>query len=102
MSSERENIAARLRYIASDSLDGKSLQRALAETTGAGDGSWRGVMRRLADLIDPTWTCEMQTLNDFGGDVVASICSACGAVIRGDELPSYCPNCGTRVVGSDE
>ena len=50
---ERRDIAAELRYTANDDLGGLSLQKNLAAITKAEDGSWRGVMRRLADLIDP-------------------------------------------------
>lgn len=50
---ERFEIAQELRRTASDSLGSESLQRALARITEAEDTSWRGVMRRLADLIEP-------------------------------------------------
>jgi hypothetical protein len=50
---ERRVIAKKLRYTANDGLYGLSLQKGLAVITEAEDGSWRGVMRRLADLIDP-------------------------------------------------
>ena len=50
---ELHGIASRLRRTANDSLGGESLQRALARITEADDASWRGVMRRIADLIDP-------------------------------------------------
>ena len=104
-SDERREVAARLRRPANDGLDGRSLQRALAEITGAGDGSWRGVMRRIADLIDPT--CEYVPIGDehFG-------CSECGNTVRLDlDVPvlddmlmpfRYCPNCGARVVRCDD
>lgn len=49
---ERREIAKKLRYTANDDLCGLSLQKNLAAITEAEDGSWRGVMRRLADLID--------------------------------------------------
>lgn len=49
----RREIAKKLRYTANDDLCGLSLQKNLAVITKAEDGSWRGVMRRLADLIDP-------------------------------------------------
>lgn len=49
----RGNIARNLRLCASDSLWSDSLQKTLARITGAKDTSWRGVMRRIADLIDP-------------------------------------------------
>ena len=52
-SSDSQAIAAELRRVANDSLNGESLQRALARITGADDSSWRGVMRHLADLIEP-------------------------------------------------
>ena len=101
----RREVAARLRYVASDSLDGESLQRALARVTVSGDASWRGVMRRLADLIDPT--CEFVPIGDdrFG-------CSECGVTVRLDlDAPTFddmampfrhCPSCGARVVRCDE
>lgn len=50
---ERREVAKKLRYTANDDLGGLSLQKNLAAITKAKDGSWRGVMRRLADLIDP-------------------------------------------------
>mgnify|MGYP000151257570 CR=1 FL=1 len=50
---ERREIVKKLRYTANDDLGGLSLQKNLAAITEAEDGSWRGVMRRLADLIDP-------------------------------------------------
>ena len=50
---ERREIVKKLRYTANDDLGGLSLQKNLAAITKAEDGSRRGVMRRLADLIDP-------------------------------------------------
>lgn len=50
---ERREIVKKLRYTANDNLGGLSLQRNLAAITKAKDTSWRGVLRRLADLIDP-------------------------------------------------
>lgn len=50
---ERREVAAKLRRTANDGLGGLSLQRNLAAITEAEDGSWRGVLRRLAELIDP-------------------------------------------------
>lgn len=51
--SERREVAAKLRHAANDDLGGLGLQRNLAAITNAKDTSWRGVMRRLVDLIDP-------------------------------------------------
>ena len=50
---QRREVAAKLRHTANDDPGGLSLQKNLAVITEAEDGSWRGVMRRLADLIDP-------------------------------------------------
>lgn len=47
---ERLRIVEELNRTANDSLGGESLQRALARITGAKDTSWRGVMRRVAEL----------------------------------------------------
>lgn len=47
---ERLRIVEELNRAANDSLGGESLQRALARITGAEDTSWRGVMRRVAEL----------------------------------------------------
>lgn len=47
---ERLRIVEELNRTANDSLGDESLQRALARITGAEDASWRGVMRRVAEL----------------------------------------------------
>nr|DAI73811.1 MAG TPA: hypothetical protein [Caudoviricetes sp.] len=50
---ERSIIATELWNTSLDSLYDESLQRALARITKAQNTSWRGVLRRLAQLIDP-------------------------------------------------
>ena len=50
---ERSIIATELWNTAFDSLYDESLQRALARIIKARNTSWRGVLRRLAQLIDP-------------------------------------------------
>lgn len=50
---ELDEITSRLRRTANDSLGGESLQKTLARITESEDASWRGVMRRIADLIEP-------------------------------------------------
>lgn len=104
-SDERRKVAERLRRRANDDLGGLSFQRSLAKESGASDESWRGVMRHLAGLIDPT--CEIMrpaTPDKFG------VCSACGALVNVRDSvadateslrPHYCPNCGARVVRGD-
>ena len=108
--SECREIAAKLRYVANDDLGGLSLQKNLAAITKAEDGSWRGVMRRLADLIDRP-TCHMEGTSRSGFR-----CSACGEQIppmrifyrdsAGDHwVPmehTRCPMCGAKVVKCDE
>lgn len=86
---DRRTIAAELRRKANDSLDGESLQHALARIAGADDSSWRGVMRRVADLIDPSLTCDI-------------ICEKCGGEWPNDIWFEYCPYCGCRLQGGVE
>lgn len=50
---ERFEIAHELRRTSCDSLGSETLQKALARVTSAKDTSWRGVLRRLAELIEP-------------------------------------------------
>lgn len=50
---ERSIIATELWNTSFDSLYDESLQRVLARITKAKNTSWRGVLRRLAQLIDP-------------------------------------------------
>lgn len=95
-------IAKKLRYVANDDLGGLSLQSNLAAITKAEDGSWRGVMRRLADLIDAPErsTCHlMETDHEYE---VSYRCSACKSVVwldfKGNPRPDYCPKCGAKVV----
>lgn len=100
---ELNEIASRLRRTANDSLGGESLQKALARISVAEDVSWRGVMRRIADLID-RGECE----NVYDGSVQDScdngfLCSVCGCKVEDEEhyrvsgVWNYCPECG-RVV----
>lgn len=81
---DRSKIAGELRRKANDSLDGESLQRALARITDAEDSSWRGVMRRLADLIEPPFSSSF-------------ICEKCGFKWSYDLGFTYCPECGAEV-----
>lgn len=89
---ERREVAAKLRYVANDDLGGLSLQKNLAAITKAEDGSWRGVMCRLADLID----CE--TCHLVEDDDGRTACSECGCTALCMLDASYCPECGRKVV----
>lgn len=93
---DRRTIAGELRRKANDSLDGESLQRALARIAGAEDSSWRGVMRRVADLIDPTLTCNIMS------DGSSFICEKCGGEWPSDIRFEYCPYCGYKLQGGIE
>lgn len=81
---DRRTIAGELRRKANDSLDGESLQRTLARIAGAEDSSWRGVMRRLADLIEPPLSSSF-------------ICEKCGGEWPSDIRFEYCPYCGYKL-----
>lgn len=78
---ERRAIAKKLRYTANDDLGGLSLQKNLAAITKAEDGSWRGVMRRLADLMDRP-TCRNvynEICDEYEGAVAKTASSAVNA-----------------------
>lgn len=59
------------------------------------------IIVKLADLIDPT--CEPERVK-ICEDLYEIRCSACRAYIADNlfSLPSYCPNCGARIVKEDE
>lgn len=88
---DKQAIADELRRVANDSLNGESLQRALARLTGAEDSSWRGVMRCLADLIEP----QISLANPF-------ICEKCGGEWPNDIRFEYCPYCGCKLQGGSK
>lgn len=105
---ERRAIAKKLRYTANDDLGGHSLQKNLAAITKAEDGSWRGVMRRLADLIDrPTCRNVYNEICDEyeGGRCKNGFkCSECGEIVEDYEgyritgTFNCCPKCEREVV----
>lgn len=84
---DRMAIASELRRKANDSLDGESLQRAIARIAGADDSSWRGVMRCIADLIEP----QISLSSPF-------ICEKCGGEWPNDIRFEYCPYCGMEII----
>lgn len=99
---ERRSIAWSLRDYAADDLGGMSFQKRLAAVCGVKDASWRGTMRRVADLIDRP-TCRMR----FDAVHQDFVCSACGHWFDSFQTfdghgkwsdMRYCPNCGARVV----
>lgn len=108
---ERREVAHQLQSASYDSLGSESLQRALARITGAKDTSWRGVLRRIADLIDPTCHIVLKPSDSDFNDEPHYLCSRCGKagidVYERDDYTlagivdhaRYCSNCGARVVG---
>lgn len=90
---ERLRIIEELNRTANDSLGGESLQRALARITGAEDTSWRGVMRRVAELAyRPTTQVQVAPDGKYH-------CFACGHDGRTDPTCglNYCEQCGSEV-----
>lgn len=90
---ERLRIVEELKRTANDSLGGESLQRALARITGAEDASWRGVMRRVAELAYRP-TTQVQVAPDGRYH-----CFACGHNGKADPEVglNYCEQCGAEV-----
>ena len=91
---ERLRIVEELNRTANDSLGGESLQRALARITGATDTSWRGVMRRVAELADRP-TTQVQVTPD--GRYHCFACGHNGKTNR-DGCLNYCEQCGAGVI----
>ena len=102
--SECREIAADLRYMALFGMGGLSLQKNLAAITKAEDGSWRGVMRRLADLIDRPTCRNVYDETEEGACKNGFKCSECGELVEDYEgyritgTFNYCPKCGREVV----
>lgn len=99
-SEERREVAERLRATKAECEERgypwlvEDLLQALGfETYEDGDD---GIFDRLADLIDPT--CTSVLVKD--GLAVWRKCSMCGEPL--DSHANYCPNCGARVVNSDD
>lgn len=101
---ERRAIAKKLRYTANDDLGGLSLQKNLAAITKAEDGSWRGVMRRLADLIDRPTCLNVYDETEEGACKNGFKCSECGELVEDYEgyritgTFNCCPKCEREVV----
>lgn len=98
-SKERREVAERLREYSNDVLKDGSLLKTLKDVTGA--GSWRYVLDSLAGLIDPT--CNLVSTTSqicVDGSRVFYHELSCGHTCASfwSTPPSYCPECGARVV----
>ena len=106
-SDDRREVAEALRYVSRDELGSGGLLSTWKRVLGV-NGTWRDVMSRLADLIDPTCHgIEEREQDGIGAPPrYTSHCSNCGQLW--DEtggiprFPTYCPNCGARVVSEDK
>ncbi len=67
------------------------------------DWAWTDVSRRVADLIDQT--CEVSSVETYDDELGQldgwEFHLTCGHSVKRPyyEAPSYCPECGARVVG---
>ena len=101
-SEERREVAEDLRNMAGDTLNGYSFQRAVESVVFGqlGDKTWRQVLCRLADLIEPEpeRTCEIEF--DFpqgvGFKQIECRCSECWHGMSVHD--HYCAECGCKVV----
>lgn len=110
-SDERREVAARLRDAAE--LPEENILAVLVDICGinfnfGGNVTlWRSTMTRLADLIDPTCTVVSESVHTggFGCEEAGyEFTLSCGhtVIVDGEFPPSYCDECGARVVSDDE
>lgn len=121
--SERRDVARRLRELHLGGGSKDLIERTLSDAIGAwheSGMSWDFITERLADLIEPSPSCEfwdsegqecysvrtVRTCQMSVADNGAYRCSECGHLqddtYRGDKgwyPPEYCAHCGARVVG---
>lgn len=96
---KRRDVAHRMREFDVSEFKESSIVPFL-ECLGLGYVDWRGVLDRLADLIDRP-TCQMKSTPKSS----YRTCSRCGAFVRKDAATNcsevipvkFCPNCGAEV-----
>lgn len=104
-SDERQEVAARLRELRHRTYYREEVVENIIDAISIADpvSTFRepeDIYELLADLIDPT-------CHDYGGEEGSNgemydfACNACGYACDLPQ-PSYCPNCGARVVSVDE
>ena len=112
-SDERREVAERLRDAAVD--DGhidkpygqQGFQVTLKRIIGTTNPNRPTLYRRLAGLIDPTCTVVSERIHTggFGCEEAGyEFTLSCGhtVIVDGDFPPSYCDECGARVVDDDD
>lgn len=88
---ERQEVATKLRENSTAAHSAEEMLHIICKCTVRAMKGSKGVMRVLADLIDPTCTaCEQDW---------RVICSMCGRALPDG---NYCPHCGARVVNNGE
>lgn len=103
-SNERREIAERLRKTQGIKAFVKSLGIDLN-----GDWYWTDVSRCVADLIDPATCKDVSGYQDVFEcskcrcrvELTAEVCNEHGEPFSMPFMPSFCPNCGARVVTAD-
>lgn len=110
---ERQEVAAKLRENSTAAHNAEEMLHIICKCTVRAMKGSKGVMRVLADLIDPTchmdWTywdgdelldSYMDNITGTPEDTAAYHCRACDEIFRYErhDIPNYCPCCGARVV----
>lgn len=108
-SNERREVAEHLRRLHLAGANKALIELTLSDVIGAWHKngiSWDYIMERLADLIDPTcMVSSVETYDDELGQLEGwEFHLTCGHSIQRPyyKAPSYCPDCGARVVSDDE
>ncbi|MEE1437106.1 MAG: hypothetical protein U0K38_09440 [Collinsella sp.] len=96
---ERHEIAERMRgYDVSEFKESTIVP--FLDCLGRGYTGWRGILDKLADLIDRP-TCA--TVESYMGDNLESVeetphhVLSCGHIAYGEDDPMFCPVCGAAV-----
>ena len=88
---ERREIAGRMRAVKASEFRDSPIVPFL-DCLGAGYTNWRGVMGRLAELVDRPTT--RLSVDEDG----RTCCAACGCSCLYMGSATYCPDCGAEVV----
>ena len=106
-SDERREVAATMRVISSEGVKHLTLGEVLNSILTGGaprPTTEMAILARLADLIDPT--CEVSSVETYDDELGQldgwEFHLTCGHSVKRPyyEAPSYCPECGARVVES--